>query len=237
MIAVSYSAKRNLTKMGISPEKITVIINGVEGISALSDNNKSNIRKSLGFSNDDIIVGICARLEKYKDHECFLKAAKYICGSSDKYRFLIIGDGTLRKELEEKARELGIIEQVRFLGFVSDVTPFLNILDIQVNCSVGTETSSLALSEGMSIGIPSVVSDFGGNPYMIKNGENGLVYKKGDHIFLARSILEIVGNRELYQRMSVSAKERFVTELNIKNTVRQTESLYVEAYKKIEAFE
>ncbi len=232
MIAVAYAAKRNLIDMGISPNKISVIINGVEGVSELSHYEKNNIRRKLGFYEENIVIGICARLEKCKDHKCFLEAAKYLSDISDKYRFLIIGDGTLREELEIMTQRLGISQFVCFVGFVENVTPYLNILDIQVNCSVGTETSSLALSEGMSIGLPSVASDFGGNPYMIENGVNGLLYKKGNARELVKAILKITNNKDLYEYMSLKAKERFVKELNIKKTVKETEELYITLYEK-----
>lgn len=233
MIAVAYAAKENLMEMGIASKKIKVIINGVEGITELDYNEKVKIRSMLGFGENDIVVGVCARLEKCKDHECFLKAAKLLSDTADKYKFIIIGDGGLRAELEAMTRRLKLSNIVRFIGFVEDVTPYLNILDIQVNCSVGTETSSLALSEGMSIGLPSVASDFGGNPYMIEHGVNGLLYERGNPRELALAISKIANNSDIYEYMSIKAKERFHKELNIDQTVRKTEGLYMELYKKL----
>lgn len=231
IIAVASAAKQNLIDMGIDGDDITVIINGVEGLRRLNETEQKSVRKSFGFSNDDIVIGICARLEAYKDHKCFLRAAALLCKNSSKYRFLIIGDGSLRGELETFAKALGISDHVRFTGFAQDVAPYINILDIQVNCSVGTETSSLALSEGMSIGKPSVASDFGGNPYMVKDGENGLLYKKGSPFELARAIERIATDEKLYQKMSAEAEKRFASELNIQKTVLETERLYLSVYK------
>jgi glycosyltransferase involved in cell wall biosynthesis len=231
IIAVADAAKKNLTDMGIDGKDIHVIINGVEGLRYLDAEKRTEIRKELGFSDDDIVVGICARLEPYKDHKCFLRAAALLCESSDKYRFLIIGEGSIRKELEAFAKSLGIYRFVRFIGFAQDVSPYINITDIQVNCSVGTETSSLALSEGMSIGKPSVASDFGGNPYMIKDGKNGILYKKGDALELAKAIEKISKDKALYQKMSDESKKRFASELNIQKTVLETERLYLSLYK------
>lgn len=232
IIAVANAAKKNLTDMGIDGKDITVIINGVEGLRCLNAEERSKVRKSLGLSDDNIVIGICARLEEYKDHKCFLRAAALLCERSDKYRFLIIGDGSKREELKNFAKTLGIDKIVYFTGFAQDVAPYINITDIQVNCSVGTETSSLALSEGMSIGKPSVASDFGGNPYMIRNGENGLLYRKGDSRELARAIEKISNDKDLYQKMSEKAKERFNSELNIQKTTTETESLYLSIYYK-----
>ena len=231
IIAVANAAKENLISMGIDGADIAVIINGVEGLRYLNAEERSKVRKSLGLSDNNIVIGICARLEEYKDHKCFLKAAALLCERSDKYRFLIIGDGSKREELKNFAETLGMDKFVYFTGFAQDVAPYINITDIQVNCSVGTETSSLALSEGMSIGKPSVVSDFGGNPYMVKDGENGLLYKKGDAFELAKAIERISNDKSLYQKMSENAKERFVSELNIQKTVSETEGLYLSVYQ------
>ena len=57
-----------------------------------------------------------------------------------------------------------------FLGFVQNVAEILSILDIQCNCSYGTEASSLALIEGMSLGLATVASDYGGNPWQVDDG-------------------------------------------------------------------
>jgi glycosyltransferase involved in cell wall biosynthesis len=106
----------------------------------------------------------------------------------------------------------------------------MEIADINVNCSVGTETSSLALSEGMSIGLPAVVSDYGGNPYMVRHGENGFVYPCGDTHIMAEYIIKLVGDRELYEKMSMAARRRFADELNAKSMTEKTTSLYTSLY-------
>lgn len=62
------------------------------------------------------------------------------------------------------------------LGFRSDVAALLSILDVQLNASYGTEATSMALLEGMSLGLPSIVSDYGGNPWLVKDGDNGLIF-------------------------------------------------------------
>ena len=94
-------------------------------------------------------------------------------GNEKKVRFIFMGDGTCRRGLEEKARDVGVDDIIIFTGFVDDVAPYCNIADLNLNCSWGTETASLALCEAMSLSLPSVVTDFGGNPYLITDGVNG----------------------------------------------------------------
>lgn len=228
-IAVAHAAADNLISMGVRREKIKVIINGVPPLERLSDARRLALMKKLDIPLDAKVVSIFARLEKCKDHETFLRAAKMILKQNRAYRFLIVGDGSLAQYLKRYAASLGISEQVRFTGFVGDVAPYMNITDVNVNCSVGTETSSLALSEGMSIGIPAVASDYGGNPYMIRDRVNGLLYRQGDHRELARKILELE-DAALYERLSRGAYERYCEELNAAEMTRQTENLYKSLY-------
>lgn len=226
IIAVAHSAKENLVKMGIAPEMIHVIINGAEPLRKTSEDERKLLRRRYGISQNDRVITICARLEACKDHRCFLYAAKRLCDKSEKYKFFILGDGSLREELELLSKKLGLKKKVFFVGFVNDVSPFMNITQLNVNCSIGTETSSLALSEGMSLGIPSVVSDYGGNTYMVKNNVNGYVYRAGDFEDLAQKI-DAVFNTSEYLRMSAESRLRYERELNAKAMAKKTQRIYL----------
>ena len=232
MIAVAHSAKENLTEMGVLPSKVSVIINGVEPLRTVNDEEKQALRTSLGISEENTVIGICARLETCKGHSCLLDAAERLLRFDQKYRFLIVGDGSIRKDLENTCREKGIAPYVIFAGFCEDVAPYFHLMKINVNCSVGTETSSLALSEGMSIGLPSVVSDYGGNTYMVREGENGIVVPRNSPQDLADAILRLCGDDALYERLSRGARERFLAELNAEAMTKKTEKLYCELFRR-----
>ena len=231
IIAVAQAAKQNLTDMGVPEGKIQVIINGAEGLARQEDTQRAQTRRALGIPASAFVVGICARLEACKGHMDFLRAAEKLLGESDQYYFLIVGDGSLSSELQAYCRDRGLDTHVRFVGFAEDVTPYFNVMDLHVNCSVGTETSSLALSEGMSLGLPSVVSDYGGNPYMVRDGENGLLYPMGESDALAERIRYIANDKKLYERLSHAAYRRFFTELNAQNMAKQTEAFYRACYR------
>ena len=228
IIAVAHSAKEDLVRMGAPEDKIRVIINGAEPLKKTSIHEQKELKSKLGIDEGKTVVCICARLEPCKDHECFLRAARILCDILDDYRFLIIGKGSLENELRKRSKELELEGKVIFTGFVKNVAPFMSISDINVNCSIGTETSSLALSEGMSIGLPCVVSDYGGNPYMVRNGENGYVYTAGDHFDLARKIIRSKNN---FLELSKGSIKRFSEELNAKKMTEETQNLYLELYK------
>lgn len=231
MIAVADAAKQNLTDMGVSHHRICVIVNGAEAVSRLTQTERMRIRLALHFPANAFVIGICARLEPCKGHRDFLRAAQKLLQISSGYRFLIVGGGSMESELKQLCRDMGISSYVHFTGFAEDVIPYWNVMDCHVNCSLGTETSSLALSEAMSLGIPSVVSDYGGNPYMVRHGVNGLVYPVGRYDILARLLYRLSSDTVQYRLLSRGAEERFQRELNAERMTRQTETLYRKLYE------
>ena len=231
IIAVAYAVRDYLLDLGIPRSRISVIINGAQELKRLSTHERRQIRKRLGIGADKTVVSICARLEPCKDHATFFKAAKLLSSRSDKYFFLVIGGGSLEKELHTCAERIGISDRIRFVGRVDDVAPYMNVTDINVNCSIGSETSSLALSEGMSLGIPCVASDFGGNAYMVEDGVNGYIFQRGNWRELAAKI-ELLLDARCYERMSESARARFERELNAERMTRDTERLYCDFVRK-----
>ena len=225
-IAVAHAARENLIELGVSKNKIEVIINGADALRKIPEAEKLQIRKRLDIPSGSKVLGVCARLEKYKGHEWFFETFRILLDNGNDVFAILLGDGSQREFLEKLCRQYGIDERVRFLGFVTDVSPYMNIVDINVNCSVGTETSSLALSEGMSLGLPAVVSDYGGNPYMIEHGENGFVCKCRDSSKMAEYITDLIKDVELYRRMSLAARKRFEDELNARAMTEKTSKLY-----------
>ena len=233
IIAVARIAKENLIDMGASPKRIAVIINGASPLKRSTDSEKIKLKEALGFPRDTTVVTICARLEPCKDHVTFLRAARILSEHYPDYRFLIIGSGSLEKTLKEKAKKLGVDQAVVFTGFLDDTSPYMNITDVNVNCSIGTETSSLAISEGMSLGIPCVASDYGGNPYMVRDGKNGYIFRQRDALDLARKIM-LLRDKNIYSSLSLNAILRFKNELNAKTMTKKTEKLYISLIKNLQ---
>lgn len=226
IIAVSPAAKANLVEMGIAPERIDIVMNGVEAVPRKTPEECAALREKLGIRPGDFVLGILARLEPYKGHADILQAVKILRDEGRAVRLLIAGTGTCEEELKGLAKSLGIEENLAFLGFVQDVSSVLSVLDLQLNASWGTEATSLALLEGMSVGVPALVSDYGGNPYLIHDGINGLVFPARDVKALAAAIRRCMDDRGMLERLGRGAFEDWATRLTAKIFAENTENVY-----------
>lgn len=226
IIAVADAAKDNLTDTGVKESKIQVVLNGVDGLSPVSSDEKRIIKERFNLPEGYKAVSIVARLEDIKGHDYFIEAADMLLRKGHKVRFFIAGTGSYEQHLKEKVNAMNRQEQIIFTGFITDIDRLMAITDIQANASYGTEATSLALLEGMSLGIPAVVSDFGGNPGVIKDGENGFVVPKQNSKELADKIDELLKNQSLYDEMSIKAKKIFAETFTSKAMTRQTEEIY-----------
>lgn len=224
IIAVADAAKDNLINTGVSSKKIQVILNGVYPLEEVSD--KSELKRRFGVAEDEKVISIVARLEDIKGHDYFIDAADNILKRGFKCKFFIAGTGSYEKHLKEKVLSLKREKDIIFTGFLSDVDNLLRITDIQANASFGTEATSLSLLEGMSLGIPAVVSDFGGNPGVIKDGENGIVVPQKNAERLAGAIEMILSDEGIYDKLSKGSKMIFAESFTARKMTEQTEQIY-----------
>ena len=225
IIAVAEAAKDNLTKTGVNENKIRVILNGISGLTPISDEEKELCRKRFNVG-DSFVISIIARLEDIKGHDYFIDAAKILLDRGVKAKFVIAGTGSYEEHLKEKVKNMGLENDILFTGFISDVDKLMSITDLQCNASYGTEATSISLLEGMSLGIPAVVSDFGGNPGVIKDGINGFLVPQKNAKALADKVFDVYSDKNLYKTLSEGAKEIFKTTFTAKAMTKNTEDVY-----------
>ena len=232
IIAVSPATRDNLTEAGISPKKITVVMNGVAPVSPISDEEKAALRQSLGLGKDVFTFGILARIEDYKGHLYLVYAAKLLKDRGySNFRILVAGTGAFEEEVTRAVTEMGVEDVVQMLGFRSDAAALLNILDVQLNASYGTEATSMALLEGMSLGLPTIASDYGGNPFVITSGQNGLLFPSKDSAALADAMAELMDHPEEVAIMREKALETYQSRFTGEVFARNTEQIYENVLK------
>ena len=231
IIAVAEAAKQNLVDTGVDSNKIRVILNGVKPLVRLDEKEKEIARRTYGVRPGEKVISIVARLNPVKGHEYFIRAAKKVIDSGVRARFVIAGTGDILGRLRQLSLELGVDDNLCYAGFVDDVTPLMNITDIQVNASYGTEATSLSLLEGMSLGIPAVVSDFGGNPGVISDGENGLITPQKDADALADALIRLCREDALMDKMQAGASAVFEKRFRAEVMSQNIEAYYTEIFQ------
>ena len=233
IIAVADAAKDELIAYGVNEDKITVIINGVNPLLETTEEEKQTLREKLGIKKNNFTVGISARLEEYKGHKTLIKAAEITKKQGiDDIAFLILGDGSYAEEFKNYAESLGVSDRIFFLGFKKNVAEYVNLFDVNVNCSIGTETSSLAISEGLSLGKPIIATDFGGNPNMVKEGETGFIIPQNDARSLTDKIIFLKDNPDILKYMSKNAKLDFGERFSAKIMADKYENYYISILRK-----
>ena len=227
IIAVSPATRDNLTEGGISPKKITVVMNGVSPVEPLPEQKREALRRELELPPGATAFGVLARIEDYKGHQYIAQAARLLKdrGRRD-FRVLAAGTGGYERTLARTVRDLDVEDVVKLLGFRSDADRLLNALDVQLNASYGTEATSMALLEGMSLGLPTIASDYGGNPYVIKDGETGVLFPSRDSRALAEAMVRLMDHPEQRAAMGQKARADFENRFTGQVFARETEKVY-----------
>ena len=205
-------------ELGYPDDKIRIIHNGVDP--ALFDvNTDRGVLAEFGWAEDDPVVGILAELSPIKDHGTFLQAARIVIDEMPRARFLIIGDGACRAQLETSCAEMRITSNVHFTGVRHDVARLLRAIDVFALSSITVECFSIALLEAMACARPAVCTAVGGIPEMINDGETGYLVPPGDRHQLAARLMNVLSNPQTARRMGRAGRDRVEAEFSLDRSV------------------
>jgi glycosyltransferase involved in cell wall biosynthesis len=228
VICVAESQRDYLVRdRGFPPEKIEVIHNGID-LAKFDPRAPARLRKSdFSIPEDSPVVGIVAALRPEKAHHIFLKAAKRIAEKSGNARFMIVGDGERRGELERLARELGIAEKTVFTGVRKDVPEVLRLMDVTVLSSYPVvETFPVSLLEAMAMEVPVVATAVSGIPEMVDDGVNGFLTPVGDDEALAGAVSRLLADPAMARRMGALGRKKVAENFTIQRTAEKTQDFY-----------
>ncbi len=218
IIAVCSYGKKLLSECGYPERKIEVIYNGIN----LPSKKSSSLKEELGLS-DEFIIFTMARYNPVKGLS-FLLDSIYELKKLTKlpFKLVIAGDGEEREQFFKKAEELSLTNDIIGLGYRTDSENLLAGSDIYVNSSV-SEALSFGILEGISHGLPAVVSKVGGNTDIVNEKTDlGFAIPYGDSNAFAKAISELMNNEDLYNRMSrnaiKAAEEVFSREIMMEKT-------------------
>jgi glycosyltransferase involved in cell wall biosynthesis len=211
--------------LGVAPERITVIANGVDTSAfRLDPELRSATRARFGLVEGEIAVAILGRLERRKGQQVMLDAlaSAPLRDVGGRLRLILIGEGPARERLALQAAQLGLRAGVIFAGPAAhaEIPALLNGADIVAAPSL-VEAMPLALLEAMACGRAIVASRVGAIANVIIPEENGLIVPAGDALALARAVTRLVDDEALRARLGGQAREGVVARHDAAATMRQ----------------
>ena len=204
------------------PEMYTRIFSGFPVEPFLNAKNDPALRTQLGLDKTHFVIGKIARLFKLKGHADLLAAFQKILPQTPQARLLLVGDGALRKEIENQVRASGLQDKVIFTGLVppGEVPRYVGIMDCLAHLSA-REALSRALPQALAAGKPVVAYDFDGADEVCLEDETGFLVRTGDTATVAQRLLQLANDAPLRERLGRRGqqfvRENFAVERMVDN--------------------
>jgi N-acetyl-alpha-D-glucosaminyl L-malate synthase BshA len=213
--AVCQFSARSLKEVEGFRVPIDVIQNGIR-LNNYAPNH--TLETSLDIDPRTRHIVCIARFHPVKDHSTLLRAFSEIARLRSDVELLLVGDGSLRNDLEHQADSLGVSNRVRFLGIRNDVPSILRAADVFVLPSI-SEAASLTLLEAMASAVPVVVTDVGGNREIVRQGVDGLLVPRGDAGAMAHACLDLLADPKRAKVIGMSGRGRVEQSFRLENTI------------------
>lgn len=213
----------------IPEKKLRVVYNSVD-TKKFKRRSCPGLRKELaGGDKNAFLIGIIGRLEEQKGHKYLFEAIKILKdkGSPVIPKVLVVGNGKLEAMLRDMRRDLGLEENVKFLGFRTDLADIYNAIDVLCLPSE-FEGLSLVLLEALASNTLVVCSDIENNMEAVEDGVSGLAFRMGDSRGLADQIENVTTGKVSVEKIRENARKRVLEQFNFEKNLKKIEQVYKE---------
>jgi glycosyltransferase involved in cell wall biosynthesis len=207
------AAEVTCVRSKVGADKVSVIYNGIES------DGPSPVRPAPEPEGAEKAIGIVARLVPAKDISTLLRAFARVVQATPA-RLMIVGDGPLRRQLEEEAADLKVADRVLFMGERADAKELMKQFDVGVLSSV-YEGLSNVLMEYMLNARAVVATNVAGNPELVEDGVTGYLFEPGDDAALAARLVELLASPERRIRMGEKGREKMVGSFSVEKMVER----------------
>jgi len=225
VICPTETVKQELSKWGIKTP-ITAISNGVDLARFFSYSSPVSIRLKFHLPMNPIVLYV-GRIDKDKSIEVLMKAMPKVIKETNAH-FVIAGIGDELPKIKKMAEEMGMEQVIHFLGRVdhqsSDLEEIYQISTVFAIPSA-IETQSIVTLEAMAAGLPIVAANAGALPELVKNGENGYLFKPGDSDLMAKDIITILSDEKLIEKMKKRSLE-IISDHQASKSFEKVEEVY-----------
>lgn len=210
-------------------KRSTVIYNAVDLVKFSPKKAHADIRNELGIQQDKTVIGFIVRMTIQKDPITMLRAMERLTHYSEDTVLLMVGDGDLKQETINMAKELGIEDKVIFQPFRSDIPAVLSAIDIYCLPSLW-EGFPIGILEAMAMKKLVVASPVDGTKEMIKDGKTGLLVPHSKPGELADALLLVCKDIDLRKLLAKNAFNHVHENLKIQNLVRDVQIVYKQLF-------
>ncbi|MFN0199611.1 MAG: glycosyltransferase family 4 protein, partial [Planctomycetaceae bacterium] len=214
---------------GIAPrDKFVTIYSGMEVEPFLHPpRDPQSVRQELGITSDQVVIGKVARLFHLKGHEAILNVAQAVVARNSRVRFLFVGDGILKAEIQQRIAQMGLTEHFVFTGLVppSRIPELISAMDLVVHTSLW-EGLARVLPQGLISGKPVVSYDVDGAREVVIPGETGFLIPVHDRAKLTEALIELADDPALRQRMGQTGREQFTGQFRHQEMTRRIREVY-----------
>lgn len=230
IIAVSNELEKYLVDVVRLPAvKTSTIINGINTDLFSPGPKYPALLDELKIPSSHRIIGTVGRLAEVKDQVSMIKVFVKVLEQVSDVTLLLIGDGPLLPVLQQTAKDFNVAGNVVFAGKRTDTSRLLNLIDIFMLTSL-SEGTSISLLEAMASGVTPVVTDVGGNPFIVQHKANGIVVRLGDIPGMADAVISLLNHDELRDKYSLNAVASVRRDYSLKNMIDKYSALYDELY-------
>lgn len=201
---------------------IEVIPNFID-LDLFQRSNKEHFRKAIAPEDEKMVVHV-SNFREVKRVPEVVSIFNYMLEHGIKAKLLLVGDGPDRQRAEQRCRDLGICDQVRFLGKQDRVEEVLSIADLFLIPS-GSETFGLAALEAMSCSVPVISSNIGGLPEVNIHGETGYLCDLGATDEMGQYAVDMLSDEDMHQQMAKNARKR-AEQFEMSKIINQYEEYY-----------
>lgn len=168
--------------------------------------NTQLLKRRMGWSENDLVVVSTRHHEPVYDVESLIQTIPYVTKEVQNVRFLVLGEGSLTRNLKELVRKLNVEDKVKFLGRVPyvEIPKYLAMSDIYVSTSLSDGTSA-SLLEAMASRLPSAVTSIPANREWVEDGKSGILVPCRDPEGLAGGLIKLLKDEKLRKRLGMNA--------------------------------
>src|SRR5262245_33152387 len=228
LISVADAMIDLMVNASVAPrEKFTTIYSGMDVEPFLhADIHRAAMRSLLGYEPQHIVIGKIARLFHLKGHSDVIQAAAEVVKANSNVRFLLIGDGVLREQLQKQIDDEGLSQHFRFEGLVppSEIPRYVGAMDILVHASL-REGLARALPQALIAGKPVVSYDIDGAREVAINGQTGFLVQP-QWRELVKPLITLAADGQQRSRLGLAGRERFTEQFRHEFMTRRIRELY-----------